>query len=154
MSVSFHPSTPPIRGVTTILLQDGSEIRVDAIETSAQGRAILDEIDGAILAIEDQIAHGIGSDDPSWRVRAEMALKRKRRSRPVLQERIGVLRRAEKAAALGVSQAKVATKVDAKRQAFIHAAYELLGHETCVEVWALAQEKQPLLFADAGGPGQ
>lgn len=154
MIAPSHLPTPPIRGVTTILLRDGTEIRVDAIETSAQGQAILAEIDGAILAIEDQIALGKETGDPSWRTRAEMALKRKRRSRPILQERIGVLRRAEKAAALGASQAEAASKVDAKRQAFVHAAYELLGHETCVEVWALAQEKQPLLFADAGGTGQ
>lgn len=154
MSAPSQLSTPLIRGVTTILLRDGTEIHVDAIETSAQGQAILAEVDGAILSIEDQFARGIGTRDPEWRVRAEMALKRKRRSRPVLQERIGVLRRAEKAAALGASQAEAATKVDAKRQAFIHAAYELLGHETCVEVWARAQEKQPLLFADARGPGQ
>nr|USU31058.1 hypothetical protein NG677_17155 [Methylobacterium sp. OTU13CASTA1] len=153
-SAPLHLSTPVIRGVTTILLRDGTEIRVDAIETSAQGQAILAEIDGAILAIEDQIALGTGMDDPTWRTRAELALKRKRRSRPVLQERIGVLRRAEKAAALGASQAQSASKADAKRQAFVQAAYELLGHETCVEVWALAQEKQPLLFADAGGPGR
>lgn len=146
--------TPLIRGVTTILLRDGTEIQLDAIETSAQGQSILAEIDEAILAIEGQFAFGRDTNDPSWRTRAEIALKRKRRSRPVLQERIGVLRRAEKAAALGASQAQASTKVDAKRQAFVQAAYELLGHETCIEVWALAREKQPLLFADAGGPSQ
>lgn len=142
----------PIRGVTTILLQDGSEITLDAIETSAQGQAILAEIDEAILAIEGQFAFGRETDDPSWRTRAEIALKRKRRSRPVLQERIGVLRRAERALALGASQAAVSSKVDAKRQAFVHAAYELLGHEACTEVWARAQQKQPALFADGKGP--
>ena len=107
---------------------------------------------GVILVIEGQIAFGRQTDDPSWRTRAEIALKRKRRSRPVLQERIGVLRRAERAAALGASQAQVSSKVDAKRQAFVQAAYELLGHEACIEVWARAQEKQPALFADGKGP--
>ncbi|GJD73124.1 hypothetical protein [Methylobacterium goesingense] len=142
----------PIRGVTTILLQDGSEITLDAIETSAHGQAILAEIDEAILAIEGQFAFGRETDDPSWRTRAEIALKRKRRSRPLLQERIGVLRRAERSLALGASQAAVSSKVDAKRQAFVHAAYELLGHEACTEVWARAQQKQPGLFADGRGP--
>ncbi|MCJ2032618.1 hypothetical protein MKK54_00035, partial [Methylobacterium sp. J-068] len=91
-------------------------------------------------------------DDPSWRTRAEIALKRKRRSRPVLQERIGVLRRAERSMALGSSQAAGYSKIDAKRQAFVQAAYELLGHEACTEVWARAQQKQPALFADGKGP--
>jgi hypothetical protein len=138
----------PVRCITTILLRDGSEIALDAIETSAQGQAILAEIDEAILAIEGQIAFGRQTDDPSWRTRAEIALKRKRRSRPVLQERIGALRRAERSLALGASQAAVSSKVDAKRQAFVHSAYELLGHEACTEVWAHAQQKQPGLFAD------
>ena len=138
-------------GATTILRRDGSEITLDAITSSAQGQAILAEIDKAILAIEGQFAFGRQTDDPSWRTRAEIALKRKRRSRPVLQERIGILRRAERAAALGASQAQVSSKVDAKRQAFVQAAYELLGHEACTEVWARAQEKQPALFADQGG---
>ncbi|MHC2089433.1 hypothetical protein [Methylobacterium sp. CM6244] len=143
-------TTTDIRGVNTILLRDGSEIRLEDIQSSAQGRAILDEIDGAILAIEDQITLGFESDDPSWKTRAEIALKRKRRSRPVLQARIGELRRAEKALAIKDTHANATTKVDAKRQAFVHAAYELLGHETCVEVWALAQEKQPALFTEGG----
>ncbi|GJE19542.1 hypothetical protein [Methylobacterium marchantiae] len=142
--------TIDIRGVNTILLRDGSEIRLEDIQSSEQGRAILDEIDGAILAIEDQIALGFQSDDPSWKVRAEIALKRKRRSRPALQARIGELRRAEKALAIKDTHANATSKVDAKRQAFVHAAYELLGHETCVEVWALAQEKQPALFTEGG----
>jgi hypothetical protein len=148
----MNAPSAPFRGVTTILLQDGSEITLDAIETSAQGQAILAEIDEAILAIEGQFAFGRQTDDPSWRTRAEIALKRKRRSRPVLQERIGVLRRAERSMALGSSQAAVSSKVDAKRQAFVHAAYELLGHEACTEVWARAQQKQPALFADGKGP--
>lgn len=138
----------PILSVTTILLRNGTEISLDAIESSAQGQAILAEIDEAILAIEGQVAFGRETDDPSWRTRAEIALKRKRRSRPLLQERIGALRRAERAIALGASQAQVSSKVDAKRQAFVRAAYELLGHEACTEVWARAQEKQPALFAD------
>lgn len=142
-------TTMSVRSVTTILLRDGNEIQLDAIETSAQGQTILAEIDEAILAIEGQMAFGRQTDDPSWRTRAEIALKRKRRSRPLLQERIGALRRAERAVALGASQAQVLSKVDAKRQAFVHAAYELLGHEICTEVWARAQEKQPALFADS-----
>ncbi|MCJ2033793.1 hypothetical protein MKK54_06155, partial [Methylobacterium sp. J-068] len=101
----MNAPSAPFRGVTTILLQDGSEITLDAIETSTQGQAILAEIDEAILAIEGQFAFGRQTDDPSWRTRAEIALKRKRRSRPVLQERIGVLRRAERSMALGSSQA-------------------------------------------------
>ncbi|KQO76455.1 hypothetical protein [Methylobacterium sp. Leaf88] len=135
------------RCVSTILRRDGSEIQLDAIQSSAEGQAILAEIDEAILAIEGQVAFGRETDDPSWRTRAEIALKRKRRSRPLLQERIGALRRAERAAALGASQAQVSSKVDAKRHAFVQAAYELLGHEACTEVWARAQEKQPALFA-------
>lgn len=151
---SFTTVAAPVLGVTTILLRDGSEIHLDAIETSARGQAILAEIDEAILAIEGQIAFGRQTDDPSWRTRAEIALKRKRRSRPLLQERIGALRRAEKAAALGASQAQASSKVDAKRQAFVLAAYELLGHETCTEVWTRAQERQPALFVEAGAQSQ
>lgn len=138
----------PTLGVNVILLRDGREIHLDDIETAAQGQAILDEIDEAIDGIEIQVEGRRAEVDPFWLQRASTALKRKRRQRPRLQQRIGELRRAEKAAGTRDALGQVTSKVDAKRQAFIHAAYEMLGHETCVEVWAKAQEKQPGLFSD------
>lgn len=139
-----------VRGVNLVLLSDGREIHVDDIATAAEGQAILDGLDGAILTIEDQIAHAGPGTDPSWRKRAEMALKRKRRQRPALQQRIGVLRRAERQAAQPQFEPGFG-KRDGRRRAFIDAAEELLSPETFTEIWARAVERAPDVFADKGG---
>ncbi|SFH04815.1 hypothetical protein [Methylobacterium gossipiicola] len=150
----LHPRDIP--AVTSILLRDGREVRIDDITTAEQGRLVLAELDGTILAIEDQIAHSDQTtpEAQDWRVRAERALKVKRRSRPTLQARIGTLGRAEKAAAHAAVLGQKAVQVDAKRQAFVHAAYEMVGHEVCTEIWARAAELKPEVFANgvAGGP--
>lgn len=83
----------PIRGVNLVLLSSGGEIHIDDIVTAAEGQTILDDIDGAIIAIEDQLATDRGRSDPVWRSKAEKALRRKRRQRPALQQRIGDLHR-------------------------------------------------------------
>ncbi|MFY9292724.1 MAG: hypothetical protein WAP03_18820 [Methylorubrum rhodinum] len=140
----------PVRGVNLVLLSDGREIHLDDIATAAQGQAILDGLDGAILTIEDQLAHAVPGADPSWRKRAEMALKRKRRQRPALQQRIGVLRRAERQAEQPQFEPGF-PKRDGRRRAFIDAATELLPPETVTEIWARAAEQVPVAFAAADG---
>jgi hypothetical protein len=139
-----------ILGINVIRLRDGREFRIEDIETAEQGRLILAEVDASILGIEDQIdrvdlATQNGRD---WKRRAERALKVKRRQRPTIQHRIGELARAERGTAGRLAHEDLLRKADSKRRAFIRSAYEVLGHETCVELWARAQEKEPALFAD------
>ncbi|CAO4179470.1 hypothetical protein EEDFHM_03525 [Methylorubrum populi] len=137
-----------IRGVNVVILSDGREISIEAIATAAQGQQVLDDLDGAILGIEDQLAHDDRRNGPAWRKRAEMALKKKRRQRPALQQRIAELRRAERHPSIGGTARE---PKEARRKAFIDAAEELLPHETFVEVWARAAEREPSVFTDAGG---
>jgi hypothetical protein len=138
----------PIRGVNVVVLSDGREVHLDDITTAAEGQAIIDDLDGAILGIEDQLAFDDGRKGPVWRKRAETALKKKRRQRPGLQQRIGELRRAEKRAA---QLEPVTSRKDAKRKAFVDAAEELLTPEVFTEVWARAAERMPVAFAEVGG---
>ncbi|KQT17720.1 hypothetical protein ASG40_17005 [Methylobacterium sp. Leaf399] len=141
--------TQGVRGVN-VVLYSGGELHIDDIETAAQGQAILDEIDGAISTIEDQFAHGVTSEkDPSWRARAEIALKRKRRQRPRLQQRIGELRRAERQV-LPPSGKHLADyeRREARRRAFIDAAKQMLDAEMVTEIWARAAEQAPDAFAE------
>lgn len=150
----IHPR--PIIGINVIRLRDGREFRVEDIATAEQGRLVLAEVDASILAIEDQIGNmdldtANGRD---WKKRAERALKVKRRSRPALQERIGFLARQEKAAVHADALYSKAVQVDAKRQAFVAAAYELIGHEACTEVWVRAAELRPEAFRGGGQDAQ
>lgn len=140
----------PVRGINMIVLSDGREIHLDLVATAAEGQAILDDVDQGIDAIERQLTSGTGPNDPDWRRRAELALKRKRRSRPRIQQRIGELRRAERQAAPLPSG--TTSPADGKRKAFVKAAYEVLGHEVCTEVWARAQEMRPEIFTDGQVP--
>ena len=143
-----------IVGINIIRFRGGREVRVEDIETAEQGRLVLAEVDAAILAIEDQIDHADLStkNGREWRQRAERALKVKRRSRPTLQARIGVLGRSELAAARAEALGREAGQVDAKRKVFIQAAYQLLGHEACTEIWARAAEMAPSAFHDVPQP--
>lgn len=143
-------------GINVIRFRDGRQIRIEDIETAELGRIILREVDATILAIEDQIDHidlstHIGRE---WKKRAERALKVKRRSRPNIQARIGELARVEKAAEAASVRGAKAVQVDGKRRAFVSAAYELLGHEVCTEVWARAAEMTPDAFPDGSGDGR
>ncbi|MCP1544566.1 hypothetical protein [Methylorubrum extorquens] len=138
----------PIRGVNVVVLSNGQEVHLDDITTSAEGQTILDDLDGAILGIEDQLAFDDGHNGPIWRKRAEMALKKKRRQRPGLQQRIGELRREEKRAA---QHEPVTSRKDAKRKAFVDAAEELLSPEVFTKVWSRAAERMPVAFAEVGG---
>ncbi|KQQ23704.1 hypothetical protein ASF53_05095 [Methylobacterium sp. Leaf123] len=140
----------PVIGVNVMVLRDGRTVALEAIATAAEGQAILDDLDGAILGIEDQLAFDDGRNGPDWRKRAEIALKVKRRQRPALQQRIGELRRAEKQAARTCAST---SHKDAQRKAFIDAAEELLPRETFVELWARAAEREPVVFVDAVGGG-
>lgn len=138
----------PLRGVNVVLRRDGSEIHLDDIETAAQGQAILDEIDAAILAIEDQVDNDDGRNGQDWRSRANTALKKKRRIRPALQKRIADLRRSERqAAALAQPVKDIRVGPEARRTAFINAAEELLDAEVFTEIWARAAERNPAAFA-------
>lgn len=156
--MSPAPFIPPrdLSTVNMVEIQDGIRIRLEDITSAAQGRTIMDELDADILSVEDQIAStGISTrDDPDWRRRAERALKIKKRVRNALQERLGVLNRAERAAEKAAAFGVKAVQVDAKRKAFVHAAYQLIGHEVCTEIWARAAELKPEAFSDgaAGGP--
>jgi len=154
MTAALDIEPRPILGINVIRLRDGREFRVEDIATAEQGRLILAEVDASILAIEDQIDHvdRTSQSGRDWLKRAERALKVKRRQRPAIQARTGELSRVEKAAAKAAAMGREVVRVDAKRKAFVHAAYELLGHEACTEVWAHAQEKQPALFADGKRP--
>lgn len=148
MSVPF--TERPIRGVNVVVLSNGQEVHLDDITTAVEGQTVLDDLDGAILGIEDQLAFDDGRNGPVWRKRAEMALKKKRRQRPGLQQRIGELRRAEKRSA---QPEPVTSHKDAKRKAFIDAAEELLSAEVFSEVWTRAAEREPSAFADVRGGG-
>lgn len=133
----------PIRGVNVVVLSSGQEVHLDDITTSTEGQTVLDDLDGAILGIEDQLAFDDGRNGPIWRKRAEMALKKKRRQRSGLQQRIGELRREEKRS---TQPEPAASHRDAKRKAFIKAAEELLPPEVFTEVWARAAEREPAAF--------
>lgn len=146
--MSASPAERPIRGVNVVVLSNGQEIHLDDVTTSAEGQTVLDDLDGAILGIEDQLAFDDGRNGSVWRKRAEMALKKKRRQRPGLQQRIGELRRAERQAAAHPPSGPGPDRRDARRKAFIDAAEELLPRETFVELWARAAERVPTAFGD------
>ncbi|MDV2986368.1 UNVERIFIED_CONTAM: hypothetical protein Q9R58_18780 [Methylobacteriaceae bacterium AG10] len=146
--MSVASTERPIRGVNVVVLSDGREVHLDDITTAAEGQTILDDLDGAILGIEDQLAFDDGHNGPLWRKRAETALKKKRRQRPGLQRRIGDLRRAEKRA---TQPEPVTSHRDAKRKAFVDAAEEVLPPEVFTEVWARAVEREPSAFTSADG---
>lgn len=151
--MSTPPTERPIRGVNVVVLSNGGEVHLDNIVTATEGQTILDDLDGAILGIEDQLAFDDGRNGPVWRKRAEMALKKKRRQRPGLQQRIGELRRSERQAA-SVSPAGLGPeRREARRRAFVNAAEELLSPEVFTEVWTRAAEREPAAFADVGGGG-
>lgn len=141
----------PIRGVNVVILSDGREVHLDDISSAAEGQTIIDDLDGAILGIEDQLAYDDGRNGPIWRKRAEMALKKKRRQRPGLQQRIGELRRAERQAAAHPTAGPGPDRRDARRKAFIDAAEEMLTPEVFTEVWARAAERMPVAFAEIEG---
>ncbi len=132
------------RGVNLILRRDGSEVHLDDIATAEEGQAILDEIDAAILAIENQVETSCGRDH-DWRRRAGVALKRKRRVRPALQQRIAVLRKAEKKPPIVKATAQRDIG-DRRRQAFIKAADATLDPELYLEIWQRASEFDPQAF--------
>lgn len=142
--------------VNIIRFRDGTEIRIDDIATPEQGRIILDDVDASILAIEDQIEHMDLStqNDVDWKRRAERALKVKRRSRPRLQAHIGLLMREEKARQHKDTMAQGSVVVDAKRKMFVRAAYDMLGHEACTEVWVRAAEMAPDVFPNGAEDGR
>lgn len=126
------------------------EVHFDNIATTAEGQAILDEVDGAILGIENQFAFDDGRNGPVWCKRAESALK-KRRQRPGLQQRIGGLRRAERQATAQPPIGLGPDRRDARRKTFIDAAEELIGPEVFTEVCARAAERGAGLFEDVRG---
>ncbi|AYO83685.1 hypothetical protein [Methylobacterium brachiatum] len=142
-------TSPQMRGINTVLLSDGREVHLDDIATAAEGQTILDDLDTAIDKIELQVTDardGISQNCPDWRRRAETALKRKRRQRPRLQQRISELRRSERAASVGA--AAEAVPGDVQRKAFVIAAADMLDHELVTEIWARAREIRPAAFVE------
>lgn len=150
MIAIFNERRPrPVLGVNTVVRRDGSTVHLDDIETSSDGQILLDEIDEAILAIEDQLDRWNGGhSDPTWEDRARAALKKKRRIRPALQQRIGELRKAERLAAAPPPPMGIGTR----NKAFVTAAEELLDREVYTEIWVRAAEIKPEAFANQGGP--
>ncbi|XYD07453.1 hypothetical protein R1A27_20310 [Methylobacterium sp. NMS12] len=140
-----------MRGINTVVRPDGREVHIDDITTAAEGQVLLDELDVAIISIESQIAGAASGDrqrDPDWQRRVGVALKRKRRQRPRLQQRIGELRKTERQAEVrAVAQAAPG---DGQRKAFVIAAADMLDHELVTEIWARAREMRPAAF-DRGG---
>lgn len=149
--MSARSTDRAILGVNVMVLRNGTGVHLDDIATASDGQAILDDLDGAILSIEDQLAFDDGSKGALWRKRADKALRRKRRQRPALQQRIGELRGAEKQAEHEARADQNAAHLDVKRRAFIKAAEELLAPELLTEVWARAAEREPAAFAKADG---
>ncbi|SFT11041.1 hypothetical protein [Methylobacterium sp. yr668] len=140
---------PQMRGINTVLMSDGREVHLDDITTAAEGQTILDDLDAAIINIELQVdaaRDGASPNDPEWRRRAETALKRKRRIRPRMQQRIGELRKAERLAQ--VQAAAKAVPGDVQRKAFVIAAADMLDDELVTEIWARAREIRPAAFAE------
>lgn len=84
-----------------IVLRDGQQVEIADIATVAAGNDALACLDESIIAIEEQIERAAAEGDTGsdWLIKARTALKHRRRSRAPLQERIGHLRRSEKAAA-------------------------------------------------------
>lgn len=156
MSTAIEIQPRAILGINLIRLRDGREFLVNDIATAEQGRLLLAEVDAAILGIEDQIEHAdiTTQNGRDWVKRAERALKVKRRSRPILQARIGELARAERGTAGRLAHEAQIRKADTKRRAFIQAAFELLGHEACTEIWTRAAELQPAAFLDGNLEGR
>ena len=138
------------RGINTLVRPDGQEIHLDDIATAAQGQILLDELDGALIAIEAQIAGfdaGTDTRDADWPRRVGIVFRCKRRIRPRLQQRIGELRKAERQAQPPPDKASSAK--DGQRRAFVLAAEAMLDRELLTEVWARAQEMRPQAFGKA-----
>lgn len=149
MTASRYPTAADgIRGINIVVLGDGREIHIDDIATADEGQGILDEIDAALLLIEDQLDNVHPRQTPEWRRRAETAHKKKRRIRPALQRRIAELRRAERQAVSGAGDEKASSAKDAQRKAFVAAAIQMLDHELVTEIWQRASELKPAAFAD------
>lgn len=133
--------------------RDGSEVTLAEIRTAAEGEALLEELDQAIIAIEEQIERAKSrKTDRDWLIRTKTAARHRRIMRPKLQERIADLRRteraAEKAAAIEVEKAENARRTDGRRRAFILAAKDTL--EPCVfdQIWKRARVISPDAFDD------
>ena len=135
------------RDINFVILRDGRGIHLDAIATVDEGQAALDDLDCAVLSIEAQLAaDGGGANRAGWRCAAEATLRKKRRIRPRLQQRIAELRRIERRAAPSLGDGSGKLRRENRRKAFIDAAEELLPAETFTEIWARAAEREPELF--------
>lgn len=142
-------------GVNAVQRRDGSVVELANIRTAAEGQALLDENDAAILAIEEQLENWAdGRGGPDRVRRAKGALKRKRRIRPALQQRIAVLRKAEERAEFAPADGRAfprRERSELRRVAFVNAAEQLLDHKVFTEIWARAAEIAPDAFASEGG---
>lgn len=147
------PVRETVGGVNAVRRSDGSLVRLDDIATAEEGRALLEEVDAGILAIEEQIENWTEQrHDPDWPRRAKTALKRKRRIRPALQQRIAELRRSEKLPATPTLRVgPKAELIERRRVAFINAAEAVLDRELFVEIWARAAEDMPEVFEGVEG---
>lgn len=128
--------------MTTLTFRDGSTMLISDIDTVAAGEAALDELDRAIINIEEHVERGNRDrgTDQDWLIRAKTALKHRRRSRPILQERIAQLRRAEKDAARQAHDAKDADQRKTWLDAFMKATRDELPGERFMSLCRRADE--------------
>lgn len=139
--------------MNVLILADGSRVHLDDIQTMAEGQRHLDELDDAILHIESQVADTKSgrrqAPDEDWSRRVGIALKRKRRVRPRLQQRIGDLRKAERQTAVKVKGPEIRPDREERRVAFIDAAEEVLDRDLFLAIWDRAKEMRPSVFQGA-----
>jgi hypothetical protein len=137
--------------MTYIVQRNGIDIKLSDIKSAIEGDAILDELDQAIVSIEQQIADGARTVcNGGWLIKARTALRYKKLARPKLQARIAELRRQEKAQAAGDLRQYQQSRDNMKRRTFILAAKESLNADSFDQLWAKAREILPDAFTEDG----
>jgi len=135
--------------MTYIVQRKGIDIKLSDITSATDGEAILDELDGAIVSIEQQIADGVRNGcNGNWLIKARTALRYKKLARPKLQARIAELRRQEKAQVVAEARQFQQSRDNMKRRAFILAAKETLDAGAFDRIWAKAREILPDAFTE------
>lgn len=149
------PSSLPmdVHCVSSILLSRGRQVRLAEIQTVEFGMEVLADLSAAILGIEAKIEAADRADPntPAMVRRAAKALKIKRRQRPLVEYRLGEIRRAERAARAAANPPLIEQLSDKRQRAFVDAAREALGERAFQEIWAKARELRPEAWVPAGG---
>lgn len=135
-------------GVNVLIIDRETKVNVGEIATVEEARSILDRLDAAILQTRTAL------DQPgrtaAWQRQARYSLRAKCLARPRVTARIQELQQLAKAArAVGGLTPEMA-RMDARRQAFVDAAYAQLGRDVCEQIWARARSECPAVFATKG----